>query len=153
MSAIQLYQFFVADINGEIIKGGSLSEAKTITLTDDEMASQTFKVGHESAVKIYDSAENESIGGFDFLWLESDLDVSIQFTSSADTDDVYDVKTLKGSGTAGRMGPALILGSNATKLLDGIIDTFDGTADTIDEVWAYNSDTTETARVRLVVGT
>ena len=152
MAAIQIYQSFSVDIDGRCIKGGSLSEAKTITISDNEVSDQTFKVGTESAMKIYDSAENEALGGADFIWIESDLDVSIQFTSSAGTDDVYDVKTLKGSGTAGRMGPALILGSDATKLLDGIIDTFDGTADTIDEIWAHNSDGTDTARIRLVVG-
>jgi hypothetical protein len=51
------------------------------------------------------------------------------------------------------MGPALVLGSDNTHLLDGTIDTFDGTADTIDEIWVKNEDTTDTARVRRVVAT
>jgi hypothetical protein len=93
------------------------------------------------------------MGDFDFLWLESDLDVSVQFTTDAAGTDAYDVKELKGSGTAGEMGPALVLGSDATKLLDGTIDTFDGTADTIDEIWVHNANSTETARVRRVVAT
>jgi hypothetical protein len=51
------------------------------------------------------------------------------------------------------MGPAVVLGSDDTQVLDGSIDTFDGTADTIDEIWAYNEDDTDTARVRRVVAT
>jgi len=60
---------------------------------------------------------------------------------------------LKGSGTAGQPGPALVLGSDDTQILDGSIDTFDGTADTIDEIWVYNESSSDTARVRVVVAT
>lgn len=153
MPSIQLYQYFVTDIDETPVQGGSLSRARSITLGDGEISDQTFKVAPETAVKIWDKTENEAMGNFDFLWLESDLDVQVQFTTDAGTTDAYDVKELKGSGTAGEMGPALVLGSDDTQLLDGSIDTFDGTADTIDEIWAYNADDTDTARVRRVVAT
>jgi hypothetical protein len=153
MASIQLYQFFAVDVDERSVTGGSLSRAKSITLADNEVSDQTFKVGPAAAVKIWDKTENEAMGDFDFLWLESDLDVLIQFTTDAGTSDAYDVKELKGSGTAGQMGPAVVLGSDDTQVLDGSIDTFDGTADTIDEIWAYNEDDTDTARVRRVVAT
>jgi hypothetical protein len=153
MATIQLYQYFTVDIDDRPVKGGSLTEPKSITLTDNEIADQTFKVAPATAVKIWDKTENESMGNFDFLWLETDLDVLVQFTTDAGTSDAYDVKELKGSGTAGTMGPAMVLGSDDTQILDGSIDVFDGTADTIDEIWVYNEDDTDTARVRLVVAT
>jgi len=151
MGAIQVYQYFVADTNNRTITGGSLSQARTITLTDDEVIDREFKIATETAVKVWDKTVDAALGGFDFLWISADLDVSIQFTTDAGTSDGYDVKTLKGSGTAGEMGPALILGSNVTKLIGGTIDLFDGTADTIDEIWVYNADGTETARIRVVI--
>lgn len=153
MPAIQVYQYFVTNIDGRPVQGGSLSEARSITLGDGEISDQVFKVGPETAIKVWDKTENEAMGDFDFLWMETDLDVLVQFTTDAGTTDSYDVKELKGSGTAGQMGPALVLGSDATQLLDGTIDTFDGTADTIDEIWVWNSDDTDTARVRVVVAT
>ena len=152
-ASVQIYQYFVLTINGLTIKGGSLTEPKSIALGDSEIADQMFSVAATSAVKVWDKTENEAMGDFDFLWLESDLDVLVQFTTDAGTTDAYDVKELKGSGTAGEMGPALVLGSDDTQLLDGSIDTFDGTADTIDEIWVYNEDATDTARVRIVVAT
>lgn len=154
MGSVRLYQYFVIDIPGETpIKGGSLSKAKSISLSDGEVYQQTFKVAAETAMKIWDKTENEALGAFSFLWLESDLDVLVQFTTDAGTTDAYDVKELKGSGTANEMGPALVLGSDDTQLLDGSIDTFDGTADTIDEIWVYNEDDSDTARVRIVCAT
>ncbi len=153
MAAIQVYQYFVLDLDGRRIVGGSLSQAKTIALGDDEVADQVFKVGTTSAVKIWDKTENEALGNFDFLWLDTDFDVLLQFTTDAGTTDAYDVKELKGSGVANQQGLALVIGSDDTQLLDGSIDTFDGTADTIDEIWAYNESSTNTARVRRVVAT
>ena len=139
--------------DGHFLETVEAFQAKSLALSDNELSDQTFKVAPETAVKVWDKSENEAMGDFDFLWLESDLDVQVQFTTDAGTSDAYDVKTLRGSGTAGQMGPALVLGSDATKLLDGSIDTFDGTADTVDEIWVYNADDTDTARVRVVVGT
>ena len=153
MASVQLFQHFVINENERITTGGSLSKAKSITLGDGEVTDQTFKVAPVTAVKIWDKTENEAMGNWDFLWLESDLDVSVQFTTDAETTDAYDVKSLKGSGVSGEMGPALVLGSDDTKLLDGAIDVFTGTADTVDEIWVYNADASDTARVRLVVGT
>ncbi len=152
-ASIQLYQYFVLTIDGLPIMGGSLTQPKSIALADGEIADQTFKVAPTTAVKVWDKTENEAMGNFDFLWLESDLDVLVQFVTDAGTTDAYDVKELKGSDKAGEMGPALVLGSDDTQLLDGSIDTFDGTADTIDEIWVYNEDDTDTARVRRVVAT
>jgi len=153
MASIQVYQFFIVNVDERTVSGGSLSRARSVTMSGNEISDQTFAVGTESAIKVWDKTENEAMGDFDFLWMETDLDVLVQFTTDAGTTDAYDVKELKGSGTAGQPGPALVLGSDDTQLLDGTIDTFDGTADTIDEIWVYNEDDTDTARVRVVVAT
>lgn len=151
MATVQIYQFAVVTVDDRVVKAGSLSEARSVAITDNEVADQTFKVAAETAVKIWDKTENEALGAFSFLWLESDLDVLVQFTTDAGTSDAYDVKKLKGSGTAGTMGPALVLGSDDTLKLDGAIDAFTGTADTIDEIWVYNPSASATARVRIIV--
>jgi hypothetical protein len=62
------------------------------------------------------------------------------------------MKELKGSGETGVMGPALVLGSDDTQVL-GVVDTFAGAADTIDEIWVKNESATDTARLRIVVAT
>jgi hypothetical protein len=153
MPTIHVYQYFVADIDESPVQGGSLSKARSITLGDGEISDQTFKVAPTTAVKVWDKTVNAAMGDFDFLWLETDLNVLVQFTTDAGTTDAYDVKELQGSGVANQMGPALVLGSDDTQVLDGSIDTFDGTADTVDEIWVYNEDATDTARVRRVVAT
>jgi hypothetical protein len=153
MPSVLVYQYFVVDADERTVSGGSLSQARSITLGDGEISDQTFKVAAAAAVKIWDKTENEGLGNFDFLWLETDLNVLVQFTTdAAGASETYDVKELQGSGTAGQFGPALVLGSDDTQLL-GTIDTFVGTADTIDEIWIKNESATETARVRIVVGT
>ena len=153
MAAIQLYQFFAVTIDGTPIRGGSLSEARSIAISDNEIYDQTFKIAASGIVKIFDVSENESLGDADFIWLEADRDVLVQFTASAGVSDVYDVKELKGSGTAGQMGPALVLGSDLAHKGDGSADLFDGTEDVIGEIWVKNEDSSETARVRIVVAT
>lgn len=151
MATVQVYQYCVMNVDDRVVKAGSLTEARCVTLSSDEVADQTFSVAASTAVKIFDKSENEALGGFSFLWLESDLDVLVQTTTDAGATDAYDVKELKGSGMAGTMGPALVLGSDDTLKLDGAIDAFTGTADTIDEIWVYNQSTTDAARVRIIV--
>jgi len=155
MATIYVYQYFTVDIDARSVSGGSRTVARSVAITDNELSDQTFKVAPQTIVKIWDKTENEAMGDFDFLYLESDLDLLIQFTTDAGTSDVYDVKELKGSGTSGRMGPALLLASDTTQLTDGAsgIDGFDGTADTIDEIWARNESSSDTARLRIVVAT
>ncbi len=154
MPAVQIYQYFTTMIDGRSVVGGSLSEARSITLGDGEVYDQTFKIAASGIVKIFDVSENEALGDADFIWLEADRDVLIQFTAGAGgASEAYDVKELAGSGTAGQMGPAIVLGSDLGHKSDGSVDLFDGTEDVIGEVWAKNEDSTETARVRIVVAT
>ena len=152
MATISVYQYFTVDVDERTVSGGSLSVARTVAITDNEIYDQTFKIAASGIVKIWDKAENEALGNFDFLWVESDLDVMLQFTTDAGTSDAYDMKELKGSGPAGVMGPALVLGSDDTQVL-GVIDTFAGAADTIDEIWCKNESASDTARLRIVLAT
>ncbi len=153
MGTINVYQYFTGTIDGRPIQGGSLSKARSISISDDEVIDQTHKIAAETTVKVWDKSEMETLGDFNFLWMESDLDVLVQFTTDAGTDDEYFIMELDGSGTSGTMGPALVLGSDLAHQFDGAVDTFDGTEDTIDEIWVYNEDDSDTARVRIVVAT
>ena len=154
MASVQIYQYFVLNLpDGRTIQGGSLSQARGVTIGDGEVIDRSFKISPETAVKIFDAAEDEALGNFDYGWLECDLDVLVQYTADPGVGDVYFVTELKGSGTAGQMGPARILGSDLAHQLDGSVDLFDGTEDTIQEIWAYNEDATDTARVRIVLAT
>jgi len=153
MASIQVFQYFTVNVDERSVKGGSLSRARSIAITDNEVYQHTHKVAATTAVKVFDKTEMETLANFDFLWIESDLDVLVQFTGDAGTTDPYFVMELKGSGTAGEPGPALVLGSDDTQVQDGTIDAFDGTADTIDEIWVYNEDDTDTARVMITVAT
>ena len=152
MATISVYQYFTVDVDERTVSGGSLSVARTVAITDNEVYDQTFKIAPGGIVKIWDKTENEALGNFDFLWIESDYDVMLQFTTDAGTSDAYDMKELKGSGETGVMGPALVLGSDDTQVL-GVVDTFAGAADTIDEIWVKNESATDTARLRIVVAT
>ena len=145
MSTVQVYQYMVLNLDdGRSVKAGSLSEARSITIDNDVVTDETFSVAPETAVKIFDAAG--AMGSFSVLWLECDFDLSIQFTTGSTH---FDVKTLTGTGTAGMMGPALVLGADDT-LVGGTQNTFNGTAGTIGQIWASNPDATNTARVRIV---
>lgn len=148
---VQIYQYAVLTVDDRVVKAGSLTEARCISIADNAISDETVRVAAATAVKLWD--KDEVPGNADFIWIESDLDLWIQFTTSAGVSDNYDIKKLAGSGTAGRMGPALVLGSDDTLKLDGAIDVFTGTAGTIDEIWVKNESTTDAARVRIIVAT
>jgi len=153
MAVISIYQYFTCQVDDREVKGGSLSSAKSITIADDEVHDATHKIAPETAVKLFDASEMETLGNFDFLYLESDLDVLIQYTTGVGVSDLYLVTELKGSGTAGEMGVGRVLNSDLAHLADGSVDSFDGTESVIGEVWAYNESTENTARVRIVAAT
>ncbi len=69
MAAIQIYQYFVVDTPNGPIRGGSLSEARSISIVDDELIDRTFKIGPATAVKVFDAADDEALSNFDFLFL------------------------------------------------------------------------------------
>lgn len=154
MPVAQIYQYVVIDRPGRpAVQIGSLSEARSVTLGDGELIDRDFKIAPTTAVKVFDASEDEALGNADFIWMEADLDLLVEFTADPGVGDVYFVVELKGSGTAGQMGPALVLGSDLAHKLDGSVNVFDGTEDTIQEIWVYNEDATDTSRVRLVAAT
>jgi hypothetical protein len=145
MATVQVYQFAVVDLgDGRVVKAGSLSEPRCLSISDDAVVDETFIVAPETAVQVFDATA--ALGSFSFLWLESDLDVLVQFSTGTTR---FDVKKLLGSGTAGVMGVAVVLGADDT-LVAGTQDTFNGTAGTVEEIWVYNPDSTDTARVRVI---
>ena len=153
MGTLQVYQCVAGSVDSRPVQLGSLSVARSISLSDDEFLDQTHKVAAETAVKVWDKSEMETLADFDFFYIESDRDVLLQFTTDAGGDDEYFVIEVAGSGTANVMGPATILGSDLAHQFDGTVDAFDGTEDTIDEAWVYNESSTYTARVRVVIAT
>ena len=153
MPSVQIFQYFSIDAGERVITGGSLSQARSIALGDGEVIDRQFSIAAEGIVKLFDKTADAALGDFDFCWIENDLPILIQLVTDAGGDDEYFVIELAGSGTAGQMGPATILSSDLAHQFDGAVDLFTGTADTIDEIWAENEDTTDAARVRLVVAT
>ena len=153
MGTLQVYQYVVGSIDGRPIQLGSLSAARSITLGDDEVIQQTHKVAATTAVKVWDKTEMETMADFDFFAIESDRDVLVQFTTDAGGDDEYFVVEVIGSGTANVPGPLTILSSDLAHQFDGTVDAFDGTEDTIDEIWVYNEHASNTARVHVVIAT
>jgi len=153
MGTIQVYQYAVVSVDSRPVQVGSLSTARSISIADDEVMQHTHKVAAETAVKVFDKTEMETLADFDFCWIESDRDVLVQITTDAGTDDEYFVIEVQGSGTANVPGPATVFSSDLAHQFDGTVDAFDGTEDTIDEIWAYNEDSSNTARVHVVIAT
>ena len=58
MAVVQIYQYFSIDADTHSVQGGSLSEARSITLGDGEVIDRTFKIGTETAVKVFDASED-----------------------------------------------------------------------------------------------
>ena len=153
MSAtLKLISHVIVDIDGKPYQAGSLTQARTIALGSDLPYEMVFSVPPSTpttAVKLFDIAEN--LADFDFLLIETDLTVLLQFATNGATE--YDVKELLGSGTANSYGIPFLLGSDDTQQQDGTIDLFDGTADTIEQIYAYNESATDTARVHILAAT
>jgi len=150
MSAtLKLISHVIVDIDGKPYQAGNLAQARTITLGSDLVYESVFSVAPTTAVKLFDIAEN--LSDFDFLLIETDLTVLLQFATNGATE--YDVKELLGSGTANSYGIPFLLGSDDTQQQDGTIDLFDGTADTIEQIYAYNESATDTARVHILAAT
>ena len=150
MSAtLKLISHVIVDIDGKPYRAGSLTQARTLTLGSDLVFEQVYSVAPTTAVKLFDIAEN--LADFDFLLIETDLTVLLQFSTNAASE--YDVKELLGSAVANSYGFPFILGSDDTQQQDGTVDLFDGTADTIEQIYAYNESATDTARVHILAAT
>lgn len=150
MGVVQLFQYAVLDSDDtRQVKMGSLTEARSIALNDDAVMDETFNVAPGTAIKIFD--HTSQLGNFLFLWLECDFDVLVEFVSDAGASNAYDVKTLKGSGTAGTFGSAMVLGSDVSQKVDGAVNEFNGSASVIGQVWVKNQSATQAARVRMMV--
>ena len=77
MATVQVFQFAAIDLGGgRVVKAGSLSEARCVNISADDVSDQTFSVAPHTAVKLFDAAA--ALGGFTFLWLECDLDLLLQ---------------------------------------------------------------------------
>jgi len=149
MGTLKLISHAIVDIDGKPYQLGSLTIARTLSLGSDLPYERVFSVAPTTAVKIFDIAEY--LPDFDFLWIETDLDVLVQFATNSSAE--YFVKKLLGSGTANSYGVPFTLGADDTQRQDGTINLFDGTADTIEQIYACNESATDTARVHIFAAT
>lgn len=150
MSAtLKLISHVIVDIDGKPYQAGSLTVARTLTLGSDLVFEQIYTVAPTTAVKLFDVAEN--LADFDFLLIETDLDVLLEFITNTAAN--YYRQALLGSATANSYGIPFMLGADDTDQQDGTVAAFDGTADTIEQIYAYNESATDTARVHILAAT
>ncbi len=142
MSSLKLISHVIVDIDGKPYQMGSLTQAKSVVLGSDLVYESVHSVGPETQVKIFD--EDQDLADFDFLLIESDLTVQLFF--GTDSVSEYFRIELLGSGVANEYGVPFILGSDYAQFL-GLGD------DVIHDIYAYNADAEDTARVHIFAAT
>ncbi len=153
MSAtLKLIRYAIVDIDGKPYRLGHLTEEVTITLGDELVHEHVHSVGPGTIVKIFDV--DEDLADFDFLWIESDLDVMLEFVvdDDADVGEVASTFPLEGSGTANSYGVPFILGRDDA-YANYTVAFAAGTLDVIETIRARNLDDTDTARVHIFAAT
>ena len=76
MANVNLYtKFDFTDADGNLYSDGSTTTAKTITITNGEIFDRTYKVANSTIKEILN---DDLIGSFDFLYIESDQAAEIQ---------------------------------------------------------------------------
>lgn len=149
MPNVQVYNYFSVIIDGEKIEGGSLERPVNISVAG-EVHQQVFSVEVSSSQEIWDSRDG-TIGNFDFLFIQADRDVVLQLTVDVggQVGKVNSTITVKGTGTANKYGPALVLGADDAYASDYTEDFAAGTLDVIDRLVVKNNDSTNAAKVKI----
>lgn len=134
-------------VDGELIAGGSFESPTSISVTG-EIHQQVFSVEANSTQLLY----NNELSGFTFLWIQSDRDIILEFTTDVGNDVGDEVYTLElaGTGTANLYGVPFILGSDDS-YANYTVNFAGGTLDVIDRIRCRNLDTSNAAKVKIVV--
>lgn len=136
------YEFSVTDAHGNTHR----ARVESRTTVDGRVSDEDFSVAASTTVTLYD-ATVDSVSAFDFLWIESDEDVVLEFITDQNNGvgkEVYTVTLIGG-------GEPFLLGSNVS-YANYTTNFAGGTLDVIDKILCRNLGT-DTATVRRVVVT
>lgn len=148
--SVRIYSRWECDPSGGRPYAGGLMphEAPRVIAGDGRIFDNRVSVAASSTAELYDASKD--LSDFDFLSIETDLNVIIQFVIDDNNGVGERVGTLGllGSGTAGTFGPCFELHRD-----DGYanytVDFAGGTLDFIERITAKNLDATAAATVRL----
>ena len=149
MANVNLYtKFDYTDAAGNVYSDGSLTTPKTITVATGHIFDRTYVIANPSAIT--EILNDDLIGTFDFLWIESDQFGEIQLvcnqggtTGASNLVNAWVVKLAANT-------PFVLHNDdsrNRAGLADGTdIDSWETnwTADTIDRIEFYSAVSTET---------
>jgi len=130
---LQCYAEFSGRFNNDSVKGGDRGKPAQLTVTGDE-----YKFRDVVAANTNTLVYNDNLGGFVFLWIQTNRVVTIELTTSGTNTEALKVELPGGlAGTDGvlQFGVPFILGSD---------DTYDADAAAarIATIRIYNEDTT-----------
>jgi len=146
--SVQLYQYYIVDIDGKAYRGGSISSPVTVSAAGQKL-DNVYSVATNTVQKIFDVDEGP-LSDFDFLWIETDFDVMLELVTDDDADvgeEIYTVP-LKGSQTANSYGaPLVLIGDDS--YAGYTVNFAAGTLDVIETLRVKNLDNTNTASVHI----
>tara|TARA_B100001059_G_scaffold154097_1_gene153785 strand:+ start:340 stop:804 length:465 start_codon:yes stop_codon:yes gene_type:complete len=80
MANVNIYaKFDYTDADGNVYSDGSLTTAKTISITNGEIFDRTYRIESTTLTEIL---SDSTLSSFDFLWIESDQLAEIQLVCS-----------------------------------------------------------------------
>ena len=163
MGSVNLYtKFDYTDNAGNVYSDGSTSTAKQISIGDDEVYDRTYRIAGGTATEILNDA---MLADFDFLWIESNTAGDIQLVCN-EGGVVGDTPPGLANAWVVRLDPGVpfVLSNNDSMnrsdvtLASNYITEQDAwetnwTADTIDRIEWYHSDTNVFAKIRVFAAT
>lgn len=148
---VNLFQYAIVNIKGRVYRLGSIDvPIPVVELGEGDYGD--IDIAPETTVTLFDVATGR-LDQFDFAWIQTDFDVMLELITDDGNDIGQEEATLelKGTGTANKLGPALILGSDASYA--GYTTNFGaGTLDKIEKILARNLSESNTASVRVFFG-
>ena len=151
MATLSLWARAEIRLDGEDITFGSMVRPVTRTLT--QCARRVITVAASTTVEIFD-ASTDAVTDFDFLWLASDYDLRVEFTTdlAADVGTVISTMTLRGTASSNKYGFPLILGDDAS-FANHTANFATGTIDVIDRIRVKNESSTQAVQLLFGRGT
>lgn len=145
MGTVALRQSFTADLGGDRHSGGHEGEVLLITCGSDAHDDRSFSIAQNTTKTLWD-ATTSPCADFDFLWIESDVEVIVELITDQNAGvgkEVYTVTLLPGC--------PLVLGTDQS-YANYTTNFAGGTLDVIDKILCRNLEE-DTATVRIFVAT
>lgn len=148
---LQLYSYFLCTGGAAPQWGGSLHTPVSMSI-DGTFFRRDYSVAVETTVKVFDV--DQHLANFDFLWMQTDFDVMVEFVTDDDADvgEVVSTMKLRGTDIAGSYGFPLILAYDDS-YANYTVNFAAGTLDVIETIRVRNLSTTDAATVHLTAAT